>query len=59
MRVNVTSNFGPWVTGRSMVCMIKIGKLVKTGGKGLSFRHDPFEVIEEHGVEIFIRQMKI
>lgn len=55
----MTSNFAPWVTGRSMVCMIKIGKLVRTGGKGLSFRHDPFQLIEEHGVEIFIRQMKI
>lgn len=46
----MTSNFGPWVTGRFCVCMIvKIGKLVGTGGKGLNFRHDDFfEVIEEY-----------
>lgn len=32
-----------------MVCIIvNIGKLVRTGNKGWNFRHDPFEVIEEH-----------
>lgn len=32
-----------------MVCMIiNIGKLVRTGSKGLNLRYDTFEVIEEH-----------